>query len=241
MLHVILSALLGAPAAPPTIGSVQGLSPEAVGRAVLANRDRGPIETVVPAQLSGPIPPGLVQLQLVERPQVTSRGCVRRRWTASFMHQPDMPQSSAKLQDAWASTEIALASSPDCSRAAFVHLNPGLGIVEAFDALVHLENIRAGRAEVTFTCLDETASRLCDTPAAIREALGSLPAWAISRARSRDDLPSRGSASLAPVMPRANGPIEIWLDTPGQVVTAVSFSNMQPDHVTVERRIPAPF
>ncbi len=219
----MLLALLGLtvltpPEAPPSIASIEGLGPSAIGEVVLRGRDYGTVESVTPDR--GLDPPGVVKLKLTERPFGISGGCLRRQWTATFRHQPGVAERTAMLSDAFMTNDVSLPTVPDCSNGEFAHVNPGLSIEEALSALRHLRHVRSGKAKVRFSCSDSTGSRLCRTPKMIQQELARLPAWAVTK-RDAD--------------------IEFWLGEQGQVVTAVSYSDMWPDQVRVERRVPAPF
>lgn len=208
-----------APEAPPSLASIEGLSPEAAGELILKDRDHGVIESVT--RDLGLDAPGVTTLKLRERPSRISGGCVRTNWSASFGRRPGATQGSATLTNTYAVTEVSLPTLPDCSQGQFVHVNPGLAVEEAFSALKVLQDIRSGRAKVSFSCSDSTASALCETAETIRQELTRLPAWAVTR-KNRETL-------------------ELWLGERGQAVTALSISATAPGQVMVERRVPAPF
>ena len=218
MLIAVLWLLLApAPGAIPTIGSLQGLRPAAIGEAVLKGRKHGITQSVIPDR--GLDAPGVVRLKLTERPTQIPGGCLRRKWTASFYHELDAAESTAAFSDAHGAREVALPT-PGCPSGEFAHFNPGLDIDQALGALRHLRDVRSGKAKVRFSCSDSTGSQLCRTPEMIRQELGRLPAWAVSK----------------------NGPtFELWLGKGGQAVTAVSFPDTFGNEVMVERRVPAPF
>lgn len=215
---VMWSTLLTPLETPPSIASIQGLKPAAVGEVVLKGRGHGIIESVAPDR--GLDPPGVVKLKLTERPSGTAGGCLRKQWTATFRHGPSAAEGTAVFFDAFETTEVSLPTLPDCSNGEFAHVNPGLSIEEALDALRHLRDVRSGKANVRFSCSDTTGSRLCRTPNMIRQELAKLPVWAVTK---------------------INQTIEFWLGERGQVVTVVSYEVTRLDRITVERRIPAPF
>jgi hypothetical protein len=202
----------------PSLASLEHLSPAAIGDVVLRGRDHGVIESVAPDR--GLDPPGVVKLKLTERPSRISGGCVRKQWTASFVSEPEKPRSSATFKDAYSAFEVALPSASGCANGQFAYVNSGMELEHALGALGHLRNLRSGKARVRFSCTDSTGSDLCRTSKAIRRELARLPAWAVTR--------------------KAGG-IEIWLGQPGQIVTAVRYSETLPDQIRVDRRIPAPF
>lgn len=219
LLALFASVSLTAPEAAPTIGSIRSLSPQAIGDVVLRGRDHEIIEKVEPPANRALEPPGVVTLELTERPIATEKGCVRRRWIATFRRPPGAAESAAIFHDAYATTQVALRSASTCSTGEFAHVNPGLSIEEALSALRHLRQVRSGKAKVRFSCSDSTGSSLCRTPKIIRRELARLPAWAVTK---RD------------------GNIEFWLGKGGQVVTVVSYSDTSLDQVRVERRVPSP-
>lgn len=218
LLPLLSLTILSPPDAPPSLGSIEGLAPPAVGEVILSGRDHGIIESVTPDR--GLDPPGVVRLILTERPSRTSDACLRRQWRTTFQHKLGAAENTAVLTDAFATNEVSLPTVPDCSNGEFAHVNPGLSIEEALSALRHLAKVRSGKANVRFACSDSTGSKLCRTPKITRQELARLPAWAVTK---------------------KNGNIEFWLGKGGQAVTAVSYSETSPDQVSVERRIPAPF
>jgi hypothetical protein len=218
VLTLLILTLFTSPEAPPSIASIEDLEPSAIGEIVLKGREHGIVESVTPDR--GLDPPGVVRLNLTERPSAILRGCVRRKWTATFRHRPGVGEKTAILSDAFMTTEASLPTVSGCSNGEFAHVNPGMSVDEALSALRHLMQVRNGKAKVRFSCSDSTGSRLCRTPRTIRRELAKLPAWAVTK---RD------------------GKIEFWLGDRGQTVTAVSYSETWLDQVSVERRIPAPF
>jgi hypothetical protein len=217
---ILMTMVLLATQAPPTLGALANLSPGAAGEIVLAGKDHEPVAKIVAPAGRGMDPPGMVERQLVERPVAGPQGCSRRRWIARFSHTPGVAEDEATLSSVWASTEVALPGAAGCPDDGYVHLNPGLGASQALPALRYLDDIRLGDAPAEFTCSDETASGLCADPGKIRQALAKLSPWAVTR---------------------QNGQMVFWLGTPGQAVTEVRYSPNRLDQVTVSRRIPAPF
>ena len=221
VLALTWAALLGSSQAAPTIASLEGLPPEAAGELVLSGRDHRVIEAVEFPTFAGPPTPGIVDVDLVEQASQQSSGCVRRRWRAAFRRPtPESREGAAVFESAYPTTEVALPSGSACADGEFVHVNPGLPVEQALDALRHLADVRSGDAEVQFSCTDSTGSNLCEGDQMIVQELARLPAWAVTR---RD-------AST-----------EVWLGNRGQAVTSVTFSNPFSPQITVERRMPAPF
>jgi hypothetical protein len=211
---------LAAAQAAPTLASIEGLSPEAVGELVLQGREHGTVVKVAPAAQGHLDPPGLVKLELTERATAIPEGCVRRRWIATFRQAPGAAEPAATLSDAWAATEVALRPSSGCPAGRFVHVNYGLGIKDALGALEYLDHIRRNKGRVRFSCSDSTGSALCRNSGTTRQELVKLSAWAVTR---------RG------------GMTELWLGEPGQIVTSVIYSEALPDRITVKRSVPHSF
>lgn len=221
MLLILLSSSLLAPLqAPPTVGGIERLQPREAGEILLKGREHGVIESIAPPTIRSAGPPGLVELELTERPVAVAGGCVRKRWTATFQRQPGADRGAATFADSWARTEVAIAPAKTCPGGRFVHVHPGMTSAQALGALDRLGRIRTGKAKVTFTCSDDTGSSLCRSLAAIRPGLARLSPWAVMRREGR---------------------IELWLGEPGQIVTAVSYPEGRPHRVTVKRSILAPF
>ena len=217
---ILMTMVLLATQAPPTLGALANLSPRAAGEIVLAGKDHEPVARIVVPTGQGADPPGMVERQLVERPVAGPQGCSRRRWTAWFSHAPGVAEGEAALSSVSASTEVALPGAAGCPDDGYVHLNPGLEATQALPALRYLDDIRLGDAPAKFTCSDETASGLCADPKALRQTLAGLSPWAVTR---------------------QNGQMVFWLGGAGQAVTEVRYSSDRLDQVTVSRRIPAPF
>lgn len=215
------SALFVSPQTGPTLGSLEGLPPEAVGDLVLSGRDHSVIEAVEFPTFAGPGMPGLVDVDLVEQASRQAGGCVRSRWRAAFRRSAlESPQGDATFHSAYPTTEVALPADAGCAEGEFVHVNPGLTVEEALRALGRLVDVRSGNAEVRFSCTDRTQSGLCQSPLTTREELTRL---------------------VARVVTRQDGATELWLGDRGQAVTVVAFPDNDPFSVRVERRIPAPF
>ncbi|PSJ36625.1 hypothetical protein [Allosphingosinicella deserti] len=205
---------------PPTLGAISALPPEAAGEALLGDREHKRIETVERVPPQSMDLPGLVRLDLFEQPVEVSGGCTRQRWTATFRHARGSPESEAILSNARAVTEVALPHASGCSNASFVHVNPGMGAQEALDALAFLEDLRARRSAVHFSCLDETRSNLCRSDRHMRRELARLP---------------------ASVVTKAGGQTDVWLGKPGQIGITVRYSDAERERVAIRRSIPAPF
>lgn len=216
---LLLVPAVSAPAPGPTIADVRQLLPADAGTLVLQGQDHRRIEAVVIPPLRGLQPPGTSDLELVEHAALENRGCVRKRWTAVFVHGPEMAEDAATLSGVTGRNEVAMALSGTCPDGRYVHLGPGVAPAPALDALAQLGRIRSGRGKVRFSCSDDTSSRLCGSARTTQRQLAGLSPWAIS---------FQGKTAV------------FWLGTPGQIVTEVRFDTDAPDRVSVDRRIPAP-
>lgn len=198
-----------------TLDEVLALPPYEAGEQVLRGVEHGRVQAVVRPPLRGLQPPNTIDLELVEQGVEQPRGCSRKRWRTMFQHGKGDNEGSAQLTSRYAGLEVART----CDAKQFTHLNSGLSPDQALGVLERLEQISAGRARVRFTCADPTESGLCADDRTTRSQLSALEAWAVTR---------------------RNGALILWLGTPGQVVTEVRFNPRAPDHVFVERRMPAP-
>lgn len=212
---IIASILMLAPLPTVTLEQVLGLDPAEAGELVLRGEDHGAVVMVSRSSTGGLQPPYTVELDLVEQPVAEAQGCSRRRWRAAFRFPAGAPQAQATLARRWAGREIAL----DCGAREFAHLNPGTPPQQGFAALARLRQVQTGEGRVRFTCTDRTASRLCASDANIRRELAAFDPWAVT---SRE------------------GVLLLWLGARGQAVTEVRIDPRDPDHLVVERRIPAP-
>ncbi|MBA4047746.1 MAG: hypothetical protein C0476_04305 [Sphingomonas sp.] len=217
---IFLPLLMTAAGPPPALGAIERMTPEAAGDLVLAGRDHGPIATVARQAATGMDPPGVVELDLVERTVTELGGCIRRRWTATFRYKVGAPAETAVLSDARAATEVALPVGESCPSGQYAGVAPGTGTDAALGALRDLTRIRQFGDDVHATCTDETTSGLCAGPQAMRDALARIEPWAVS---------VRGDE------------IKLWLGTPGQVVTDIRYTSCQPMMVAIKRFIPPPF
>jgi len=216
---MILSAVAVMLQAAPTLAMVESLPPGEAGGLVLAGKDHGPIAAIVVPRLND-LPPGFAERQLVERPVAEKGACVRKRWTVTFARKAGETESRVESSDIWAGIEIALPGLAGCPDDDYLRLDPGLKPIQALPALKHLDALRRGDAQASFTCSDQTTSDLCADPKALRQKLAALSPWALTR---------------------QNGQMVFWLGVPGEVVTELRYSTDRLDQVTVSRKIPAPF
>lgn len=189
------------------------------GDVVLSSNNHGLIVSVheVNTQMQ---PPDVVQLQFVEEAARSEVGCSRTRWTATFQAGNGRTLGEAVLKSTSGTTEIKLTPANSCGQDDYVHLNPGLDKETGLAALMWLERVLAGSDDQRFVCADDTESGLCEDASKIRQELAALQPWAVTRQK---------------------GHLELWLGTPGQVVTALRFQPQEPELIDIERRIPAPF
>src|SRR3989344_2650636 len=87
-------------------------------------------------------------------------------------------------------------------------------------ALASLKSPAVLRRTSIIICRDETRSALCTTDSRLRSELATLTPWMITN---------------------QNGPVELWLGVPGQVITIVTLSKASGKIASVRRAIPAPF
>lgn len=218
LIFLALMTLLQQPA-PPMLNEVLPLPAAEAGDLVLSGNNHGLIVSVheVNTQMQ---PPDVVQLQFVEEAARSKGGCSRIRWTATFQAGNGRTLGEAVLKSISGTTEIKLTPANSCGQNDYVHLNPGLDKKMGFAALMWLEGVLAGSDDQRFVCADNTGSGLCDDAGKIRQKLAALQPRAVTRTR---------------------GHFELWLGTPGQVVTALRFQPQESELIDIERRIPAPF
>lgn len=218
MFFSALMMLLQQPA-PPMLNEVLPLPAAEAGDVVLSGNNHGLIVSVheVKDQMQ---PPDVVQLQFVEEAARSEVGCSRTRWTATFQAGNGRTLGEAVLKSTFGTTEIKLTLGNSCGQENYVRLNPGLDKEAGFAALMWLEGFLAGSDDQRIVCADDTGSGLCDNARKIRQEIAALQPWAVTRKEGR---------------------VELWLGTPGQVVTVLRFQPQEPELIEIERRIPAPF
>lgn len=216
---ITLAFLLGQAVSSITLAQVEKLSPTAAGDAVLRDRKHGPIETFeVPTGGKGA--PGVVDGQLVERPVLQGRGCVRTRWNVRFRAVPGADIGTAKVEGIDGAQEIASARGNECATTGYAHLNPGVSVEQGWEALAQLAAFIVGVGDAKLRCSDTTSSGLCRDGNTVKSGLRALSPWAITR-KAEDTV--------------------LWMGVPGGIVTEVRFSAASPLRVDVERKVPAPF
>lgn len=217
---MIFAALLLMQASPIlTLSDLSHMPPDQAGSTLLKGLDHGPITEVVESSDRRLLPTGMVELQLVEKTALHDGACSRKRWKASLMHRQEDAPDKAVLLSRHGAEEVALPVSGACPGGDYVHVNPGMDVAQAVQALGRLADIKAGRAQVHFRCSDQTASGLCESAGKTQGEIGRLSPWAVSRSGQE---------------------MVFWLGTSGQTVTEVRFTPAQPGEVTVSRRIPPP-
>ncbi|WP_347093013.1 hypothetical protein [Sphingomonas parapaucimobilis] len=202
-----------------SFGEARRLPPVVAGERLLKGVDHRPIETFI-APAGGMNAPGVIDVDLVERPFAIDQGCSRIRWTVRFRASPNDMLDHATPEGRHQTTEIARAKPTGCSTANYVHLNPGVDTLQGFAILEQLHRFLSGKAKFVIQCADETASGLCDKEAAIPAELARLKPWNISAS--------------------PNGFL-IWLGTPGKTVSEIRFDPHRPGRAWVNRSVPAPF
>lgn len=213
-------ALLLQTAPAPTLVTVEKLPPERAGELLLAGRAAAPIVATVRPRPIGPGVPGLIDYELIESARAVPGGCLRRRWRASFAGKHPATPENAVFASARPVEEVALAESKRCPASDYSGLQLGTSAAQGLVILARFRDTLTKPGKIEFACKSEVASGLCATAAATRSALRAERVWMIT---------DRGEAS------------ELWLGTPGQVVTIVRFNPDAPRQMSVLRKIPAPF
>lgn len=217
---VALILLIAADPSAPTLAQVEALPPAQAGELLLKGETHDRIVSSRVKVESGLVPPGWTQYELVEGPHRSPEGCVRRRWTATFSNLPDTT-SDPKFKVAKASDEVALPLAGGCERASYAGVNTGLDKLRALKIMHVFHRITTGEVQASFACRSEIKGDLCASTGKTREHLREMPVWEVSQL--------------------SNVP-ELWLGRPGEgTVTIVRFDPDKPDHVSVTRKIPAPF
>lgn len=204
----------------PILEEVLQLTPSAAGDLVLEGQQHATIASVLEVRGKGLQLPRIVQLELVEEAHETNSGCSRMRWTARFRHEQGESVDRAVLARTYGNAEIAIKTSAWCPKGDYVKLNTGVQIQDGFTALRQLERIRSVSEPIEFSCSDRTNTKLCSSSENIRLELTAQEPWAVSRKNDR---------------------LELWLGTPGQMVTTVRLSTGTDKIVAVSRSFPAPF
>lgn len=202
-----------------TIAEVIEKEPSMAGELVLRGEQHKTVVAVEQVE-EDMFPPNFTQLHLVEEASMSGNRCERKRWTATFQGLPGDDSAAEVLTGAYSVTEITISDADICPSDGYAHLDPSVDAQQGFAALVVLDELRSGSVKVEFECADQISSDLCSSPETIRDELTRLSPWAISR---------------------AEGDLELWLGTPGQVITAVRINPTKPQRARIERRIPAPF
>ena len=203
----------------PNLEKVLRAEPIEAGELVLQGEQHGPVVNVETVEETM-APPGSARLNLFEQAAASGNECRRRRWTANFQDSPEDESTDKILSNVYSTTEIAFTDRQKCPSGKYVHLNPGISPEQGFSVLVSLNKIRSESRMFQFDCSDSTTSDLCSGAETIQHELARLDPWAISQ---------------------KDGEFEIWLGTPGQIVTTVRFDPSHSTYVSVDRRIPAPF
>ncbi len=203
----------------PTLAEVLQLPPANAGEVILEGKNHKTIKSVVQTTARYSQPPGWIQLELIEEARRIAGGCSRKRWIATFQHHENEIPDEAVLVRTYGRVEIAPTASQDCSKSSYVGLNSGVDLDDGFAALMKLEDIRSGAAQVAFSCSDLTGSQLCKDTETTRLELAAIEPWMVSF---------------------HEGSFELWLGEPGQIVTKVRLGSSSADPVTVARLVPPP-
>lgn len=203
-----------------TLAQVEALSPRRAGELLLEGRAHVPIIRASRKAERYIGVPGQTEYELVETAQAVSGGCVRHSWTARFRTSPGGDEKTAIFVGADSRAEVALRVR-GCTGARYAILNGGVDSARALSLLQALRRIGTGAAPVRFSCRSEIDPQLCAGPEAARAAIRTTPVWAVSQ---------------------SGGVAKFWLGEPGGgVVTTVELAAARPGHVTITRKVPAPF
>lgn len=206
--------------AAPTLAAIRRLPPEAAGEAALAGLPHAPI-VAVRSVSPGLTPPGLTELEMIERARpLAGGGCLRQRWVVTFSGPALQAANLRRLDGARPRREIAAQDNRRCPTGVYAEVGPGLSPPMAVAELARAAAWQAGREPPAYRCSDETSSNLCATPTMLRNGLAPLRPWMV--AREGED-------------------VLIWLGHRAGVVTELRYSRADPGVVHVTRRIPAPF
>ncbi|WP_446655002.1 hypothetical protein [Blastomonas sp.] len=219
---VLMTALAMAMAAPDaiTLGEALALPPAKAGDRIIGDHPHGEIIAIEPLPTHGMDPPGMSKVMFVEPGRETSDGCVRQLWIAIFIQGPGQSREAAKASTVYPQQQVAQKPARGCSTASYVKTDPGLPARLALSALATLKSPLVLRRASTAICRDDTRSLLCTSDSVLRSELRTLSPWMITT---------------------RNGPVELWLGIPGQVITIVTLSNATGKIASIRREIPAPF
>jgi hypothetical protein len=201
------------------LAQVESVSAQRAGQLLLGGRMLRPVVTVQRAPSDSMNPPGWIEVELFEAPRAASGGCVRQYWRAVFQKNVNEPDATAVFQRADHRSQVGLADR-GCGSPAYADVQAGVSTERALRLLRTMRHIAVGAAATSFDCREETSTDLCGTPRMVRAELRNLSPWYVKE---------------------SGGIAELWLGTPGQIVTAVTFDSDRPRTVSVTRRIPAPF
>ncbi|MBY0620524.1 MAG: hypothetical protein K2P72_11480 [Sphingomonas ursincola] len=203
-----------------TLGEALALPAAEAGSRIIGGRPHGQIIAIEPLPRRSMDPPGTFQVRLVEAVSETSDGCARQLWIATFIQRRDQPREAAKASKIYPQQQVALRPAGGCSTASYVEIDARLPPDQALRALASLKSPAVLRRTSIIICRDETRSALCATDSKLRSELATLTPWMITN---------------------QNGPVELWLGVPGQVITIVTLSKASGRIASVRRAIPDPF
>lgn len=214
----IILLLMAAPS-PLTLREALSLPPEQVGDRALADWQHGKIVTVVrePDRMK---PPGTVEVRMQEAPLAISQGCVRNGWVVTFAHDAATPEANAVVKSGYARPEVLLTRSAQCPDSGYVRVGTTLSAPVALAALRTLEDVVRRKTKRQIICRNETPTNLCKNDRTTFREMSAISPWLVTN---------------------QSGPIEIWLGTPGQMITIVTFDKATNGALRITRKIPAPF
>lgn len=218
----ILLAVLALSTAQPavTLGEALSLPPDQAGDCVLSSASHGQIIEMEVLPPRGMNPPGIVEVDMREATRTLTGGCHRQSWRVTFLHGPGQTREDARPLSNYASQQVALKSANSCAGAMFAVIGGSLSTDQALTALTVLQKAVSTKRPLKIVCDDKTRSGLCGGKAVLRQELRRLSPWIVTN---------------------QHGVTEIWLGTPGQVITKVNMSGTMDRITKVERSVPAPF
>lgn len=218
----ILLAVLALSAVQPaiTLGEALNLPPHQAGDRVLTSASHGQIIEMEVLPPRGMNPPGIVEVDMREATRTLNEGCHRQSWRVTFLHGPGQTKEDARPLSSYANQQVTLKSANSCAGVMFAVIGGSLSTDQALTALTVLQKAVSTKRTLRIVCDDQTRSELCRTEADLRRELRRLSPWVVTN---------------------QNGVTEIWLGTPGQVITKVIMSGTMDRISKVERSVPPPF
>lgn len=210
--------LLGAQA-PLTLAEALALPPEQAGDRALAALEHGPIVSVERAP-QGIGPPGLPTVIMREKVQQAALGCFRNGWSVIFRFSYDRPEDDSPVSKVFPRDEVMLGAFEACPEVGYTRVGSDLSAAQALAALDTLNQVVQRKKKPLIICKDETSTAFCRSNKTALRELGRIKPWLVTN---------------------QSGPVEIWLGTPGQMITIVTFDKAADGALRIVRKIPAPF